>query len=258
MTSNGTLLTNANIQSMIETNCKTISVSLDGLADSHNALRGRDCFEQTVEGIKRLVATKRFTNVQITTVIHKQNIHEMRDIYQLAKELGVDSWRMTNVDPIGRAREREDLFLSADDFREMFDFIRSCRQRRERMQVCFGCSHYAGVDYEMDIRDYFFICGTGILVASILYNGDIFACLDIERRAELIQGNIRKDDFKEVWQKGFAAFRQRRDLQNLTCASCSEGKYCRGDSTHTWDFERQAPKFCFRRINLWQASAFTF
>jgi len=206
MTTNGVLLTKKIVQKMLDTNCKTVSVSLDGLKDQHNKMRGGDCFEQTLAGIKLLVQAEKFAEVQITTVIHKGNIHELNDIYGLVKSLGVDSWRLTNVEPIGRAHRMSADFLTADDFCKLFDFIRDCRQNRPVLPVLFGCSHYVTEEFEKEIRDYYFICGSGTYVASILCNGDIYGCLDIERKYGLVQGNIRKDRFSDVWKNGFWQF----------------------------------------------------
>jgi len=247
MTTNGTLLSYEIIQKMIKTNCKTISVSLDGLKDSHNALRGSDCFNTVVENIKLLMDSQGFNHVQITTVLHKQNFRELQDMYLLCKSLGVDSWRVINVEPIGRASRMEGDFLTSVEFKELFEFIREKRLKKPAFPITYGCSHYVTLEYEMNVRDYFFICGTGINVASVLHNGDIFPCLDIERRPELIQGNIKCDDFAEIWENGFKLFRQRRDKLNKECSACSEAHFCRGDSAHTWDFDNNAPKICLKR-----------
>ena len=261
MTSNGVLISDDVVRKMADTNCKTVSVSLDGLKHSHNALRGNrelhlkhdsnenrqdDCFEEAIAGIKRLVKSKSFTNVQVTTVLHKGNFHELEDMYTLVEALGVDSWRLTNIEPIGRANQMKEDFLSADDFHALFAFIRSHRQKRSKVPVTFGCSHYVTPEYEMDVRDDFFICGAGILIASILHNGDIYGCPDIERKYGLVQGNIRKDRFADIWASGFSQFRQRRDMTNPVCAGCPDASFCRGDSAHTWDFDNCLPKLCLK------------
>ena len=248
ITTNGLLLTDAIIRRMAQTNCRTISISLDGLARSHNSLRECDCFDIVIESIKKLVVARSFSNVQVTTVIRKCNIDELCDIYELLESMSVDSWRLTNIEPIGRAIEMEDEFLSAGDFIKMFDFIRACRQDPAKIPVTFGCSHYVTPEYERDIRDHYFFCGSGIITASILYNGDIFVCPDIERKGQLIQGNIRKDDFAEVWQNRFKQFRVRRDRESATCAACTEAPFCRGDSAHTWDFDNNEPKYCLDKL----------
>jgi radical SAM protein with 4Fe4S-binding SPASM domain len=171
-------------------------------------------------------------------------------VYSFVEARGVDSWRLTNIEPIGRANQMEGDFLSADDFHGLFNFIRSCRQKWSKVPVTYGCSHYVTPEYEMDIRDYSFICGAGILTASILQNGDIFACLDIDRKYGLVQGNIRKDRFAEVWKNRFLPFRQRRDMENPDCSQCPDVQFCRGDSAHTWDFDSRRPRLCL--LKLWE------
>ena len=95
-----------------------------------------------------------------------------------------------------------------------------------------------------EVRDFYFQCGAGILVGSIMANGDIGACLDIERRPELIQGNIRRDDFVDVWENRYQAFRRNRAEESAVCRDCEHREYCMGDSTHTWDFDRKEPRYC--------------
>ena len=116
------------------------------------------------------------------------------------------------------------------------------------MDVCFGCSHYLSFEYEHELRDNYFICGSGIYVGSILCNGDIYSCLDIERRPELIQGNIARDRFSDVWRDGFRQFRSDRTELCESCRRCEEREFCAGDSTHTWDFDQNKPMFCIRSV----------
>lgn len=248
ITTNGILLTENVIQEMIRTNCRTISVSLDGLKDTHNMLRGCNCFNIVLNNIRNLVDSKGFSNIQVTTVVHKENIHELNNLLSLIEELNVDSWRLTSIEPIGRAKKMEQLFLSADDYHKLLSFIKDSRQNRTKIPVSFGCSHYTTPEYERDIRDHYFFCGTGIITASILHNGDIYVCPDVERKKSLLQGNIKIDNFSEVWFTGYKQFRKRRDLLSQTCIDCSDSFFCRGDSAHSWDFEMNIPKCCLKKL----------
>ena len=248
MTTNGTLLSDSIINKMIKSNCTTVSVSLDGMTQSHNALRRNECFDKVVENTKKLVATNSFSDVQITTVVHKGNIHELSDMYGMLESISVDSWKLTTIDPIGRANKMENAFLSEIDLIKLFDFIRQLRKRQSKIRVSFGCSHYVTPEYEKDIRGHYFFCGAGIITASILNSGDIYACVDIQRKNGLIQGNLKTDDFSEVWQNKFKQFRQRRDKLSSTCFNCLEAQFCRGDSAHTWDFDNNTPKFCIKNL----------
>ena len=126
------------------------------------------------------------------------------------------------------------------------EFIRNKRIAGE--PVCYGCSHYLGMEYEREVRDWYFLCTAGLYTASIMVNGDITACLDIERRPEFIQGHILKDNFKDVWENKFQIFRRDLSQDCEKCRNCSEQKFCHGDAYHTWDFDNNCPQVCFKDI----------
>ncbi len=93
---------------------------------------------------------------------------------------------------------------------------------------------------------------------SILHNGDIFVCPNVERRPELIQGNVRTHDLAQQWQNGFAFFRERNRTLSERCRSCYERDNCLGDSLHTWDFDTHTPRFCIRDFyNAQQNAAYS-
>ena len=105
------------------------------------------------------------------------------------------------------------------------------------MNVEYGCSHYLDIPMEKEIRDTYFFCITGLYVASILSNGDIFVCPNVERRKEFVQGNIKTDSFVDVWENRFELFRSDDRLKCDKCSKCSKWKYCLGDSFHTFNFD---------------------
>jgi radical SAM protein with 4Fe4S-binding SPASM domain len=85
-------------------------------------------------------------------------------------------------------------------------------------------------------------------VAGILSNGDIGACLDIERRPETIQGNIAEDSFVDVWENRFELFRRPLCGRSAVCRDCSAAKYCAGGSFHSWDYDMNEQKICMKGI----------
>jgi radical SAM protein with 4Fe4S-binding SPASM domain len=50
--------------------------------------------------------------------------------------------------------------------------------------------------------------------------GAILTCPNIER--SFAQGNIRRDDFCDVWETRYQVFRDRRWLRTGDCADCKE------------------------------------
>ena len=248
MTSNGMLITEDILRKMNDTNMETISISLDGLKETHESFRKvPGSFDKIIENIKKLQRVPSIKIVQVTTVANKKNLKELEDIYNLMKQLNVISWRVINVDPIGRAKGNKDILLDKDEYKWLFNFIKEKREENI-MNVEYGCSHYLDIPMEKEIRDTYFFCMTGLYVASILSNGDIFVCPNVERRKEFVQGNIKTDNFVEVWENKFKTFRSDDRLKCSKCDKCSKWKYCLGDSFHTFNFDDKVPNFCIKNI----------
>ena len=247
MTSNGTLITKEVAHKLAECGMSTISISIDGLRDTHDALRGMPGgYDRAMEGIENLIGERAFRAVQVTTVINRRNIGELDALFSVMDGINIDSWRVINLEPIGRALERPDLMCTKEDYIRLFDFIRA--KRREGWPVQYGCSHYLGLGYEREVRDWYWLCNAGVHTASITANGEIRACLDIERRPDLLQGNIRTDRFSEVWETKFAPFRHDLSEENADCSACAHKSFCRGDAHHSWDYDAKRPMVCMKDI----------
>ena len=245
MTSNGTLITSETAHKLRLAGMKTISVSIDGLESSHDAFRQTPGgYKKAMEGIQNLIDEGGFSHIQVTSVMNHSNMHELDDLYEIFCDMDIDSWRVIGIEPMGRALSHPELLLTPEDQERLFDFIRE--KRMENMPVTYGCSHYLGLKYEKEVRDHYFTCNAGIYTASILCNGDIVACLDIERRPELVQGNILKDRFKDVWENKFAFYRQGLDTQCAFCADCDVKEFCAGGAHHSFDYDRNEQRICFK------------
>lgn len=247
MTSNGILITPEVAKKLYEVGMKTISISIDGLESTHDSFRRTPGgYKRAMQGIQNLINVGKFHHIQVTTVVTHQNINELPQLYDILKDIDIDSWRVINIEPMGRANLHPELLLTKEDYRYMVNFILDMRKREE--PVCYGCSHYLGLTYEHTIRDWYFLCTAGIQTASITSTGDIIACLDIERRPEFVQGNILTDNFKDVWFNKFKIFR--KDLSDTCdkCKNCSEVDRCHGDSYHSWNFDKNEPNICFKDI----------
>ena len=246
MTTNATLIDDASAERLKQAGMSTVSVSLDGMEQTHDMLRrSQGAWKSAIHGLRALQNAG--FEPQVTTVLHQGNFDELDQLYELLSSMGITSWRPINVEPIGRACESSDILLKPEQFSLLLSYIRSKRFDPDcRMEVTFGCSHYLGVNNERMVRDHYFLCGAGILTASVRSNGDICACLDIENRPELVQGNIQTDDFMDVWLNRFLVFRRDRTGDCAQCIECPERFVCGGDSTHTWDFKRNRPLLCYQ------------
>lgn len=248
MTTNGILINDTIINKMKETGMTTISISLDGLEKSHDEFRCvPGSYKRIIENIKKLKEADFLNYLQITTVINKTNINELEEMYNQILKLGINSWRIVNMDPIGRAEDNKDLALDNKEYISLIKFIQE-KRKKSKFDVTYGCTHFLGMKFENEVRNHSFFCVTGFTTGSILYNGDIYVCPSVERRKELVQGNIRNDDFVDVWENKFEWFRNIDKLKCKECENCKDWKYCRGDSLDTWDFNNNRPKLCLSKI----------
>ena len=244
MTTNGMLLNEYNIEKLKKANMETVSISIDGLENTHDEFRGiSGSYKLIIENIKKLKKANFVEHIQVTSVINKNNIKEIDQLYEIMLNLKVDSWRLVSMDPIGRAKENLNLLLDGKELKQLLNFI--IRKNKERrMRIIYGCPGFLGLKYEKDVRGYYFNCRTGINIASILYNGDLFVCPNVPRIKKLIQGNIREDNFKNIWDNRYKEYRTKNRTQCEECDKCEWWDYCLGGAFHTWDFENNVQSKC--------------
>ena len=247
MTSNGILIDDAKAKMLRDCGMGTISISIDGLRDHHDAFRRTPGgWDKAMSGVESLLRVGGFQHVQVTIVVTHENIDDLDELFRIFDGMEIDSWRVINIEPMGRAKQYPNLLLTREDYQRMFDFIR--QKRIDGEPVCYGCSHYLGMEYEREVRDWYFHCTAGTYIASICANGDITACLDLERRPEYVQGNILRDRFSDVWKNRFEIFRRDLSEENEKCRTCPDARYCHGDSFHSWNADTHEPELCLKGI----------
>ena len=250
MTTNGILLNDENIEKLRKANMETISISIDGLEKTHDTFRGvPGSYKIIINNIKKLRQAGFVKHLQVTTVFHKENINQLNELYNVMLGLDLDSWRLISMDPIGRANENNDLLLNGKEIRQLLDFIKS-KKNDKRLELTYGCPGFLGLDYEKEVRKYYFYCRTCISIASILYNGDLFVCPNVPRIKRFIQGNIRTDNFKDVWDNKYKEFRNKDRTKCEKCSKCEQWEYCLGGAFHTWNFtDNEQNKCTYNMIN---------
>ena len=172
-------------------------------------------------------------------------------MYELFYSLGIRDWRLLNVDPIGRTIYNKDILLNKEQLKKLLQFIKKKKSEKSKLKVTFGCAHFLGDEFEDEVRNNFFYCATGINIGIILYNGDIYVCPNVPKQKDLIQGNIKKDSFSEIWNNKFRMFRDKDRMKCSKCKECNYWEECLGGSFHAWNFEKKQPKVCFLSKDLY-------
>jgi len=218
----------------------SITLSLDGLEASHNWLRGRDeSFARAVRALDLIVRAENLT-YDVVTCVNGRNIDELETLMEFLVGRKVRAWRLFTIFPIGRAADDPDMKLSPEQLRRLMDFMVKVRSEG-RIRVTFSCEAYVG-EYERKVRDSYFFCRAGIQIGSVLADGSISACPNINRA--FVQGNIYRDDFLDVWQNRFAVMRDRRWTKVGICRDCPAHKNCDGGAMHMWNEKREGILDC--------------
>jgi radical SAM enzyme (rSAM/lipoprotein system) len=244
LVTNGQLYDKERHISFLNAGLGALTISLDGLEDSHNWLRNSKNSFKKVDNAIGLAASSSRLNFDVVTCVNKRNISELPQIRDYLFQKGVKAWRLFTIIPIGRAKDNPDLFLTSNQFKKLMDFISDSR-KESKIAVQFSCEGYVG-EYETKVRDGFFFCRAGINIGSILIDGSISACPNINR--SFAQGNIYQDNFYEVWQNKFGLFRDRTWTKTGQCADCAEYKVCQGNGLHNWHGDLKNPLVCHNQF----------
>ncbi len=255
---NGFLLDERRLQSLMASGMHSITVSLDGFEEQHNWIRRHpQSFEKATAAI-RLLAQQKDILWDVVTCVNPRNYPHLKEFREYLVSLGVPAWRLFSIFPMGRAAGNPELQFTDEQFRGLLDFIRDCRventnaltqsrtdaltnprtdaltHSRTNINVSYACEGFLG-EYEQKVRDHFFHCRSGVDVASIRCDGAISGCTSV--RSHMDQGNIYKDDFWDVWENRFQVMRDRSWARKDQCASCKVWRYCEGSGLHLYDDE---------------------
>jgi radical SAM protein with 4Fe4S-binding SPASM domain len=249
MVTNGMMLNSDNLDNLINSGISSITLSLDGLADSHNWLRNnKSAFARTIEALK-IIALSDIKFRDVVTCVSPKNFDELDRIAKLLIEFGIPNWRLFRIFPSGRARNVDELKLSFEDTGKLLDWIKKNKSiyKRKGLNLNLSCEGWVPFEQDKELRDFPFFCRSGINIASILSDGTITGCSN--NSAGFHVGNIMKDNFGNLWENQFEIFRSKKWLKDTDCSDCKHVGSCQGSSIHLWDLGDSKPKFCYA-VNL--------
>ena len=239
---NGMLYDEKRHQELMAAGLGSVTVSLDGLEATHNWLRNHpQSFQRALHAL-RIIARTPNLNYDVVTCVHQRNLSELPQLKELLIANGIRHWRLFTIAPIGRATENAELQLNRQQVEEMFQFVAVTR-REGTIDLKFSCEAYTG-KYEESLRDSYFFCRAGINIGSVLINGDISACPNINR--SFVQGNIYNDNLLDVWDNRFDIMRNREWMRCGPCLKCSDYKQCLGGAMHLRPHKGQPILRCYK------------
>ena len=227
--SNGLSFTDTNIRLMQETGICAVGVSIDGLEDVHDYVRGRQgVFREVTSAIPRVQEAG--IPVTVITTMNARNVDQLPTLLRVLSELKVPRWQVQPMFPLGRARAADDLELTEAVYWKMAAFVKEYTPRAEAMGVDMTGADSFGYFTEWDTRDEIWRgCPAGRVTCGITCDGKVKPCLSLPD--SYIEGDLRKRDFWSIWfdPKSFVANRQftTRHLGEH-CVGCEHGEMCMG------------------------------
>ncbi len=215
---NGTLLDRAvpALAGLLRPGVDIIQVSLDGMRDEHDYMRGEGSFDRAVSGIKAAISTG--LRVQVATTVTPHNRRSILELYEFVAELGVSSFKLSPGVPVGRLQ-------SSVTYSAFLDLCAALRERSERVGLpVAGCD--LGSPIPVDVRA-LYSCKAGVSSAYVDSTGNVYPCPLFHGLDAFRMGNLRDGSLEDVWRSDRWTV-LRRNLSDTKCASCPLLNYCRG------------------------------
>ncbi len=115
-------LTQERIDGAVEAGISSISISIDGLEKTHDALRGpRGSWRAAVEAARRVAESP--LRLTANTQINRLSMPELPAVADLMVDLGIAGWQVQMTVPMGRAADRPELLLQPPDLLELFPLL---------------------------------------------------------------------------------------------------------------------------------------
>lgn len=233
-------------QQMADVGFSLVSVSVDGLQETHDFLRGKPkswewCF-RAIEALQDAGIV-----VAANTQINRENAPELPRLYEHLRDAGVRSWQTQLTVPMGHAADRPEILLQPIDLLDLFPILHHLWQRGldEGMRMYPGNNIGYYGPYERRFRSnpnnpdpgLAFWVGDrgGVLTLGIESDGTIKADPSLPTD-DYAGGNIREKSLSRiVHEADQLTYNDDRGLGHLWgfCKTCEFAEICRGGDTWT-------------------------
>lgn len=211
-------LTEERIVELKQAGLDHIQVSIQASSQELNDhIAGTASYEHKRE-VARLVKKHGYPMV-LCVVIHRENIHQMQQILEMAEELGADYLELANTQYYGWAHANRDLLLpTKEQFKQAEAIAQAYKEKvAGKMKI-----YYVVPDYYED-RPKACMNGWGTTFLTIAPDGVALPCHSARELPGLDCPNVNDYSIEEIWNesKAFNFFRG-FDWMKEPCRSCDE------------------------------------
>ncbi|MBQ7609352.1 MAG: heme b synthase [Desulfovibrionaceae bacterium] len=235
---NGTRVSPEVARMLKESGVERCSVSLDGPdAASHDAFRGQvGAFEGALAGINNMKAAG--LPFQVNTTVTKNNLGQLKAIFDLCTDLGAAAWHIFLLVPMGRAAGLTDQVITASEYEDVLHWFYAFRKTTSMHLKATCAPHYYRImrqeakaeglevtreTFGLDALTRGCLGGTGFCFIS--HTGQVQPCGYLE----IDCGQVREKPFPEIWRTSevFLQFRSPKAYEGK-CGVCEYHRFCGG------------------------------
>lgn len=243
MTTGARQLNTDRVAQAVEAGIKSISVSLDGLEETHDAQRGvQGSWRAAVEASRRIAAT----TIRLThnTQINRLSMPELPALADLLREVGSQAWQVQLTVAMGRAGDRPELLLQPYELLELFPLLVWIEKTKLTPHgIDFFPGNNIGYFGPWPLRvgegNQNLLgwqgCGAGQWTLGLEADGKIKGCPSLQS-APYTGGNLRHDTLRTVLESSpklrLLRERTREDLWGF-CRTCEHGDVCKAGCSWT-------------------------
>lgn len=224
---NGTLIDKNNAIEIRNSKLNSISISLDSHEPKiHNSLRGVDCFDTVIDGIRRLKCEAPQLKIGINYLINKRNFRNMYKIIPFAERLGVDQIKFDIIHTNLMHRKKniasfEGLLFDNNDLSELrFEIDKLIRIISRSKLLSNSSTFMHGISDFCSGDSRRFTCYAGYISCAVSALGLVSPCDNFEGIE-----NLRNSSFEKIWKSpGFQLLREKVHNCNHFCWDSTHGE----------------------------------
>lgn len=244
---------------------RAMSISIDGLGQSHDAQRGRrGAFDAALAAARRVGASR--MHLSVNTQVNRLSLPELPALARLVADLGATDWRVQLTVPLGNAADRAELMLQPLDLLDLFPLLMWMQEtilepREVRLRPGNNVGYFG--PYEEWVRSrgadgaHFTHCGAGEYTLGIEADGTLKGCPSLPTSA-YAGGDLRVTPLREILTREPLRRLADRGVEALSgfCRTCYYAETCRGGcsyTAHAWLGQPGDNPLCIHRALMFEA-----
>lgn len=242
LTTGGRNLTDERVRAAAEAGLTHANVSVDGLEDVHDRLRGvKGSYRAAIDAIVRLAAHG--VQAGSNTQINRLSMPQLPEVMERLIEAGATNWQVQLTVAMGNAVENSDILLQPYQLLELMpmlaELFTSGYQRGFLIQPGNNIGYFGPYERlwrgDAQGEGHWIGCNAGQNTIGLEADGTIKGCPSLPT-SPYAGGNIRDRSLEEIWfkapQLSFTRDRTVNDLWGL-CRTCYYADVCRGGCSWT-------------------------